>query len=135
MPLHVRALFADGITGGLSILTFGLCAFAGVITLKELIAPTWKRLALHREPSYLAIWHSVWGSRRRFGGYVVHTAVIVVVAAIAGSQGFKKQAEASLSPGQTFVIGPYSLTFERVETTEDAVKMGVAARLKVVRDG
>ena len=129
------ALFADGITGGLSILTFGLCAFAGVITLKELIAPTWKRLALHREPSYLAIWHSVWGSRRRFGGYVVHTAVIVVVAAIAGSQGFKKQAEASLSPGQTFVIGPYSLTFERVETTEDAVKMGVAARLKVVRDG
>ena len=65
---------------------------------------------------------------------MAHAAVIMVVAAICGSQGFKKQAEASLTPGQSFLIGPYALTFERVVAQEKANKTSISARMRVTEN-
>jgi cytochrome c-type biogenesis protein CcmF len=127
--------YGFGVHGGPALATFGLCAFAMVITLKELCSPSWKRIRLKREAALLAVWRSVWGGRRRFGGYVVHAAVIVVIAAVAGSQGFKKTAEASLTPGQSFSIGSYTVIFNKVEAKDDPVKMAIAAQLTVTQGG
>lgn len=136
MGLGVVGLgYLQGIHGGLSLTAFGLCAFAATITLRELLMPTVKRVLLHRETWVLAVVKSIWGSRRRFGGYLVHLAVIMVIAAIAASHGFKTQAESSLTPGQSLSIGAYTLTFEKLNFSEEPHRTTVAAQLRVQKNG
>ena len=50
------------------------------------------------------------GQRRKIGGYVVHLAVIVIVAAIAGSQTYKRTADASLTPGESVAVPRFITT-------------------------
>ncbi|MBI5511120.1 MAG: heme lyase CcmF/NrfE family subunit [Deltaproteobacteria bacterium] len=127
--------FAAGIHDLLPLATFALCAFTAVITLEELGAPIIRRVRLRKETPVVAAWRGLWASRRRAGGYLVHVAVIVVVAAIAASHAFKKQAEASLAPGQTLVLGDYTLVFDKVDAINDPNRTSVVARLRVSKNG
>ena len=54
---------------------------------------------------------------RRYGGYIVHFGVIVIMIGFAGSA-FNQDIERELTPGQSMSIGPYTLTM-RSNTQDD----------------
>ena len=54
---------------------------------------------------------------RRYGGYIVHFGVIVIMIGFAGSA-FNQDIERELTPGQSMAIGPYTLTM-RSNTQDD----------------
>jgi cytochrome c-type biogenesis protein CcmF len=56
--------------------------------------------------SIIQLWHR---NTRRYGGYIVHFGVIVVMIGLAGSA-FNKDAERELGYGDRMTIGPYTLT-------------------------
>jgi len=57
-------------------------------------------------------------NRRRYGGYIVHAAVVLLAIGIAGSSAYGRQTEARLVPGQSVAISGYTLTLRAVRVTQ-----------------
>ncbi len=53
-------------------------------------------------------------NRRRYGGYVVHFAIVLLAIGVAGSSAYGRSSEQALRPGQTMTVGGYSLTYQRI---------------------
>jgi cytochrome c-type biogenesis protein CcmF len=61
-----------------------------------------------------SLWRLVARNRRRYGGYIVHFAIVLLAIGIAGSSAYGATRERALRPGQTMTIRGYSLTYERI---------------------
>jgi cytochrome c-type biogenesis protein CcmF len=54
-------------------------------------------------------------NRRRYGGYVVHAAVVLLAIGIAGSSAYQTDREVHLKPGQSAKVAGYTLTYRGVD--------------------
>ena len=118
-------------------------AFAGVVWLAVLLGSTSvaeiaravaarRRLAGRSAPS--AARGLVSRNPRRYGGYVVHLGVAIMVIGFAGSLG-RTQTQVVASPGDTFSFAGYDFTYERLERSTPADKDVNLAVLHMARDG
>src|SRR5207247_2618838 len=87
----------------------------------------------------LALGRLIARNRRRYGGYIVHTGMVMLFVAFAG-MAFKTETEASLRPGESASIkSPYGWTYRLTHlgiSQYDALNRQVtAATLDVSRDG
>jgi len=74
-------------------------------------------------------------NRRRYGGYVVHAAVVLLAIGVAGSSLYDSVAEGRLSPGGTLAVADYRLTYERLVEREAANATEVRAVVGIERGG
>jgi cytochrome c-type biogenesis protein CcmF len=74
-------------------------------------------------------------NRRRYGGYIVHAAVLMFAIGVAGSSAYQTQREHGLRPGQSMEIAGYTLTYEQLGTTQEANARAVRAKVDVSRGG
>jgi cytochrome c-type biogenesis protein CcmF len=74
-------------------------------------------------------------NRRRYGGYVVHAAIVLLAIGVAGSSAFDSVAEAKLRPGQSMSIGDYHLAYQRLTQHQGPNALEIRARLGVSRGG
>jgi cytochrome c-type biogenesis protein CcmF len=74
-------------------------------------------------------------NRRRYGGYVVHAAIALLVVGAVGVGGFSSTARARLAPGGTLEASGYTVRY--LESTKQRVanREEVRARFEVSRDG
>ena len=70
-------------------------------------------------------------NRRRYGGYLVHFGVAVLVVGLAVSSSYQKERETQLRTGESLEIGRYRLTFERLTATEGPTHIKVLAQFSV----
>ena len=57
-------------------------------------------------------------NRRRYGGYIVHLGILLMLVGITASSMFITQGQATLRAGERFRIGRYELEFSKVEFSE-----------------
>jgi cytochrome c-type biogenesis protein CcmF len=74
-------------------------------------------------------------NRRRYGGYIVHAAIVLLAIGIAGSSAYDVVAERQLARGDALAVGDYRLTYERLQEREAANATEVRALMRVERDG
>jgi cytochrome c-type biogenesis protein CcmF len=74
-------------------------------------------------------------NRRRYGGYVVHAAVLLLAIGIAGSSAYQTIRERTLAPGQSMSLAGYTLTYRSLEGVQGANYKGFRANLDVSRGG
>jgi cytochrome c-type biogenesis protein CcmF len=74
-------------------------------------------------------------NRRRYGGYIVHIGIAVLLIGIAASSSFQTNRDVTLRPGESAVVDGRTITYERptVAVNEEAFSFG--AVLGVERDG
>ena len=72
-------------------------------------------------------------NRRRYGGYVVHAAIVLLAIGIAGSSAFDSVAEAKLAAGQSMEIGDYTLVYRSLEERQVSNATEIRATLGVTR--
>ena len=72
-------------------------------------------------------------NRRRYGGYVVHAAVVLLAIGIAGASAYDTVAEGRLARGETLAVGDYRLTYSDLVERQGANATLVRARLDVAR--
>jgi cytochrome c-type biogenesis protein CcmF len=102
----------------LGLLAYTLSAFVLGSIVYEFARGTAARRALG-EPSWIRAFGSlVARNRRRYGGYVVHAAVVLLALGIAGTGLGGRQAGKLLQPGQTLHLGSRGYTYERLEVTQ-----------------
>ena len=56
-------------------------------------------------------------NRRRYGGYVVHAAIVLLAIGVAGSSAYGRSKELRFTPGQSATISGYTLTLNSVRMT------------------
>ena len=99
--------------------TFAVFVLAAIVL--EFVRGTRARKALG-ETSWPAAFASLVGrNRRRYGGYIVHAAIVLLLIGAVGIGAFRTTREATLSPGEAMRVGDYSLGWwasrdQRLET-------------------
>jgi cytochrome c-type biogenesis protein CcmF len=81
-----------------------------------------------------ALWQTVLRNRRRYGGYVVHLGVVLIVLGFAGAA-FKTERVRELGVGQSMNVGAYKLTYDALETAETDEKAINSVEIDVARGG
>jgi cytochrome c-type biogenesis protein CcmF len=76
-------------------------------------------------------------NRRRYGGYVVHAAIVILLIGAIGIGGFgtTREPRRALEPGATMRIGAYDLTYLGSAQRRSANALEMRARFDVARDG
>jgi len=73
-------------------------------------------------------------NKRRYGGYVVHVAIVLIFLGFAG-EGFKHDEEASLKPGQQVQVQNYMVRMDALRITDDGQKQMITAHMTVFHNG
>ena len=111
----ITVLMLFGIHKALPLIGFGLCAtvFTGILT--EWVRGTRARNRSSKEIYPIAFLKLIMANRPRYGGYIVHLAVVMVAFGVIGSSFFGLQRDVVLAPGETYDIADYKITY--IETT------------------
>jgi cytochrome c-type biogenesis protein CcmF len=112
------ALGAGSSRPGMIAYTFSAFVMASIVL--EFTRGTQARRALAGGSWPAAFAGLVARNRRRYGGYVVHAAIVLLAVGIAGSSAYDTTVERRLAPGQTMAVGGYTLTYERLEREQTA---------------
>jgi cytochrome c-type biogenesis protein CcmF len=117
-----------------ALVAYTFCAFVlGAIAL-EFIRGTRARKSLG-DATWLGAFSSLVGrNRRRYGGYVVHAAIVLLALGVAGGA-YGATKVRKLEPGQTMSIRGYDLRYLGSETRKASNRTEIRARLAVSRDG
>ena len=127
------ALGAGSSVPGLIAYTFAAFVVA-TITL-EFVRGTRARKALGATSWPGAFSSLIARNRRRYGGYVVHAAIVLLAIGVAGSSAFDTVAEAKLTRGQAMEIGDYRLQYRALDERIAANATEIRAELAVTRGG
>jgi cytochrome c-type biogenesis protein CcmF len=74
-------------------------------------------------------------NRRRYGGYIVHAAVVLLALGIAGSSAYGSSAERKLSRGQKMQVGGYTLAYRSLSQQREPNHTAIRAAVDVYRGG
>jgi cytochrome c-type biogenesis protein CcmF len=125
------ALGAGSSIPGLIAYTFS--AFVLTTIVVEFARGASARRALSRESWPRALSSLIGRNRRRYGGYIVHAAIVLLAIGVAGSSAYDSVREGRLAPGQTLRVADYALTFRGLEERQGANATEVRAVLGVRR--
>jgi cytochrome c-type biogenesis protein CcmF len=116
---------------GLVTYTFSAFVIASIVL--EFARGTQARRALGGVSWPRALSELVGRNRRRYGGYVVHAAIVLLAIGVAGSSVYQTTREAKLSPGQTMEAAGYTLSYRSLVTTQRGNHTEVRARVDLYR--
>ena len=131
----VLILFLLGIHKPYPLLGFGLSALVTTGILSE-----WYRgsRSIHRsrgENYPLAFMHLIWANRPRYGGYIVHLSVIMVVLGVVGTSFFNTQKDLILAPGDITDIEGYEIRYLGTQEEPKSNRTEFTSTVEVYRDG
>src|SRR5437588_1702454 len=132
-------LLVGGMRDLYALMAIALGAFVAATVVQEFARGARARHRQYGEAYLLALGRLLGRNRRRYGGYIVHTGMVVLFIAFAG-MAFKTETEATLRPGESAVLkSPYgwTYTFTHLGVSQyDALNRQVtAATLEIARDG
>jgi cytochrome c-type biogenesis protein CcmF len=127
------ALGLSGMRSVGALLAFSLSAFTAAAVLSEFVRGS--RVHRARGAAWpTALVQTLARNRRRYGGYVVHLGVVLIVIGLAGGA-FRSETNRLLDVGETMRTGPYTLTYEGVNRTQTPEKDINAFDISVLRGG
>jgi cytochrome c-type biogenesis protein CcmF len=118
---------------GLVAYTFS--AFVAATIALEFIRGTQARRALSGEPVVRAFGSLVARNRRRYGGYIVHAAILMLAIGVAGSSAYNTSRSARLAPGQSLKVRDYTLVYRGLNSTRSENAVETRATIDVYRGG
>jgi cytochrome c-type biogenesis protein CcmF len=96
-----------------ALLMFSLAAFVLAVVVQEFWRGAHARRAMSNDSLPKSFLSLVRRNRRRYGGYLVHAGVAVLLVGIAASSSFQHTTEVRLKPGDQARVGGYDLTYVR----------------------
>lgn len=127
-------LFVVGIRYPAALLGLMLCVFVTTGVLREWFRGTRVR---HRrgEPYPIAFMRLLASNRPRYGGYIVHLAIIMLAVGAIGSSFYSIQRDFAVSPGEMIDFDSYSLKYIGVEQTLFVDRQESKAQMELYYDG
>jgi cytochrome c-type biogenesis protein CcmF len=122
-----------GMRQGLAALAFAACA----LTTVAIVVEYGRGIQARRrsgERFWVAVKTLIQRDRRRYAGYLVHLAIVLLAVGVIGST-FQTSREFALQPNQTVTVGRYTLRYEGKQTYQQPDYAGIYAVLAVTSGG
>jgi cytochrome c-type biogenesis protein CcmF len=129
------AVFTDAAEHLWALALFGFAAFALTGLAQEFWSGTQARKQLSGEPGPQALVGLVSRNRRRYGGYIVHVGVIVLLIGIAASSSFQTNRDVELRPGQSTTVDGRTITYVKPTMAVDEEKFTFGSVLRIEEGG
>ncbi len=117
------------------LIAYTFSAFVAATIVLEFVRGTAARRALSGEAVPRAFASLVARNRRRYGGYVVHAAIVLLAIGIAGSSAYDASRSARLAPGQSVKLRGYTLVYRGVKSAKVENATETRATIDVFRGG
>src|SRR6187399_1862485 len=128
------ALVAAGVRVWSSGICFALCFFVTASIVQEF----WRGARVRQEGTGTDVLTALIGlvdrNKRRYGGYIVHLGIVLAFLGFAGD-GFKREEQVLLKPGQQTTVGHFMVRLDGVEVSDDGQKQMITGHLSVFEDG
>ncbi|HEX6101361.1 MAG TPA: cytochrome c-type biogenesis CcmF C-terminal domain-containing protein [Thermoanaerobaculia bacterium] len=118
-----------------TLITLAFGGYAAQVTLGQMFVPMLQRMRNGDSFAGAFVEGQLRRGRRRFGSYIVHAAMIVVIIAIAISSSMRTQTELHFVKGQTQQAGGYDVTFQGVEQRSEPHRLSTIGVFTVAKDG
>jgi cytochrome c-type biogenesis protein CcmF len=131
-------VIAMGIYSIPALIGFTLVAFSGTVTIYEYARAVWARHRATGENLLISLKRLVERNRRRYGGYLIHLAVVLMALGVIGIDMFQTQTQGTIKPGESLTLSGYTLTLKQLDVfdTQDGTNMNIGrAVLDVYRNG
>jgi cytochrome c-type biogenesis protein CcmF len=129
------AVFSDAAHKPWALALFAFAAF----TLAGLAQEFWSGAAARRklsgESTPAAMVGLVTRNRRRYGGYIVHAGIAVLLIGIAASSSFQTNRDVNLRPGESTTVDGRTISYVKPTVAVDEEKLTFGSLLKVVEGG
>jgi len=142
LPLAVAAVvtlglvvFTDAADQLWALALFAFAAFALTGLAQEFWTGTAARKQLSGEPGGQALVGLVSRNRRRYGGYIVHVGIIVLLIGVAASSSFQTNRDVELRPGESITVDGRTITYVKPTVSVDEEKLGFGSLLRIEEDG
>jgi cytochrome c-type biogenesis protein CcmF len=107
-------LLVNGVTSPVfAVIMFVLGTFVLAAVVQELARGAMARRAMTGEVPPLALVRVIRRNRRRYGGYIVHAGVAILLIGVAASSSFQHSKQVTLSPGQSATVDGYAIRYVR----------------------
>jgi cytochrome c-type biogenesis protein CcmF len=127
-------LFALGVRVWTSGICFAFCAFV----LGTIGQEFWRGARVRQGATGTDVFTALIGltgrNKRRYGGYIVHVGIVLIFLGFAG-EGFKRDEQVLLRPGQQATVGDFTIRLDAVRVSDDGQKQMITGHTTIFRDG
>lgn len=127
-------LLIMGITKIYALISFVLSIFVTATIVAEFHRGARARMKGKNESYFTAMFRLFERNKRRYGGYIVHFAMVLLFVGVTGSA-FDTDAEVVLASHESAKIGRYEITYHGAQTFADEHKQVLRTHLTLKRDG
>jgi cytochrome c-type biogenesis protein CcmF len=128
-------LLSDAADSPWALFLFAFSAFTLVALGQEFWRAALSRRALTGEGIATALPRAVARNRRRYGGYVVHAGIAILLVGVAASSSFQTNRDLRLDIGESAEVGDYTVSYEGLDADPASERIAFAAALDVDKDG
>ncbi len=128
------ALLAGGMRNFYSVICLTLCVFVFITILEEFYKGTRIRVTGKGENFAAALVNLTLKNKRRYGGYIVHFAVVLIFVGLSGNA-FNREETQQLTNGQEMKIGDYTLRMAGFRDGETSSYRFAQVTLDAYKDG
>ena len=122
-----------GRVGYWSLTCWGLCVFVTATIAQEYILAVRARQRVHGESTSVALRTLLSKNQRRYGGYIIHLGVVVMLLGISGSV-FNIESLENVKPGESALMREYRIEYLTADPIVEQHYGGATARLALFRD-
>ncbi len=132
--LTLVALLAFGMKDVVGLISFSLCAVVTGTVFTEFFRGT--RVRVKRGENFLlAFTRLVSRNKRRYGGYIVHIGIVLIVIGVTASSVFVTEKQATLARGESIELRNYNLRFDGLKQYTTDAKNATIANLTLFEGG
>lgn len=114
-----------------AIVAFSICSFVIVSTLQDVFKGIMVRHKMTGESWLISFGRLVTRNRRRYGGYIIHVGIVMMIIGIAGSNIYNQEFTKTLKPGQSVEVAGYSISYSGLQQTTKGSNNIVSADVNV----
>ena len=131
----VAVLLALGMREQFALIGFGLGAMVAAGIFMEWVRGAASRHRSSKENYPLAFFRLIAANRPRYGGYVVHLAVVMVALGVIGATFFNTQKDVVLAPGKAVAVEDYEVRYLGTTAEPKGNRTEFVSSIEVRRDG
>jgi cytochrome c-type biogenesis protein CcmF len=137
-PAVLALVVAGGVVAmGVRVWSSGICFALCGLVFGTIAQEFWRGAKVRRGMTGTDVLTAMIGlvgrNKRRYGGYIVHLGIVLMFLGFAG-EGFSRDEQLLLKPGEEATVGDYVLRLDALRVTDDGQKQMVTAHVSV-RDG
>ena len=127
--------FALGLRSFWPLLTIGFAGFVMATIVEEFRKGISARKRIAGVSTPVAFWQILTRNNRRYGGYVVHAGIVVIIVALALSGTGRTEREVTLNQGEHMVLGDYVIQYDEVWGEQEPQRFVVGSTFTIFKEG